>query len=178
MINRHVLRPARFYGVVVLILGLLLTAGCGAAGDPRGLDILHSVFGGNPDLESMAQRVLELTNEERAKNNLHPLTWNATLAQAGADHCQDMIDKNYFEHVSPTGTTPGDRATAAGYHWMLVGENIAAGYKSPESVVEGWMNSPDHKENILRKEFKELGVGIRVGPNRRYYWAQEFGTPF
>jgi len=178
MINRQSLRSIQFYCLAVLISGLLFAAGCGTTGDPLGPDLLYSVFGGNPDLESMAQRVLELTNQERANNGLSPLTWNSKLAQSGADHCQDMIDQNYFEHNSPSGSTPGDRATAAGYHWMLIGENIAAGYSSPEAVMEGWMNSPDHKKNILREEYKELGVGIRIGPNRRYYWAQEFGTPF
>jgi uncharacterized protein YkwD len=135
------------------------------------------------DLEAMAREVLELTNAERAKEaeliekDLPPLIWNDELAEAGGVHCQDMIDRDYFAHNTPEGATPGDRATAAGYQWMWIGENIAAGYPTAEQVVEGWMNSPDHRENILRPQFTELGISVRFAANGRAYWAQEFGTP-
>jgi uncharacterized protein YkwD len=127
--------------------------------------------------DRMAREVLSLTNQERAKLGLSPLTWNDTLAQVGTAHCQDMIDKNYFAHNSPDGKGPPDRATAAGYQWTRIGENIAAGYTTAAEVMKGWMNSPDHKENILRPQFRELGVGLRQAADKRIYWAQEFGTP-
>lgn len=127
--------------------------------------------------EENAKQVFNLTNEERAQEGLPALIWNDKLAESAAAHCQDMIDRNYFAHNTPEGLTPGDRATTAGYIWLWVGENIAAGYPSPDKVMEGWMNSPDHKENILRIQFKELGVAVKVSPSGRAYWAQEFGTP-
>ncbi len=161
-----------------LLLPLLLTCGCGTPADPLGTSLWSSLTGQAADLDAWAQEVLTRTNEERAKEGLSPLTWNSKLAKAGSDHCQDMIDNNYFDHYSLTGSSPGDRATLAGYTWQWIGENIAAGYNTPESVVEGWMNSPDHRANILLPEFTELGVGIRQSPSGRYYWAQEFGTPF
>ncbi len=125
----------------------------------------------------MAHEVLTLTNQERAKLGLSPLTWNDTLAGIGANHCQDMIDRNYFAHESPEGQGPSDRADAAGYHWTWIGENIAEGYSTASEVMTGWMNSPGHKANILRPQFTELGVGIRQAGNGQLYWAQEFGTP-
>jgi uncharacterized protein YkwD len=129
------------------------------------------------DSNQVAQEVFDLTNEERVNAGLEELTWNDNLAQAAEDHCQDMIDRDYFDHYTPEGLSPGDRATAAGYEWLWIGENIAAGYASAEDVMVGWMNSEEHKENILRTQFTELGVGLRVSWSGRVYWAQEFGTP-
>ncbi|NLE29779.1 MAG: CAP domain-containing protein [Phycisphaerae bacterium] len=157
---------------LLLILACLIplgTAGCG-------LD-LFALLSDITQSEKVAYEVFELTNQERAKAGLPALTWNDNLAKAAEAHCQDMIDRNYFAHNTPENLTPGDRATVAGYNWLWVGENIAAGYTTPEQVMQGWMNSPDHKENILRIQFKELGVGVRVSPVGRVYWVQEFGTP-
>ena len=154
----------------LLILACLIPlgiTGCGFDLPALLADIVNS--------EQSARKVFDLTNKERTAEGLPALVWNDKLAESGAAHCQDMIDRNYFAHNTPEGTTPGDRATAAGYDWLWVGENIAAGYTSPEQVMQGWMNSPDHKENIL--QFKELGVAVRVSRTGRAYWAQEFGTP-
>jgi len=139
--------------------------------------VLSDLFYTDTDLELKAKEVFDLTNEERRKAGLSILTWNDALAQSAADHCQDMIDRNYFAHETPEGIGPGARATAAGYEWSWIGENLAAGYFTAEQVMNGWMNSEDHKENILRPVFVELGVALRISPEGRVYWAQEFGTP-
>ncbi len=128
-------------------------------------------------VNSFATEVLNLTNVERTKQGLNPITWNDKLATAIDNHCKDMIANNYFDHISPSGSTPGDRATAAGYRWLRVGENIAKGQTTPREVVEGWMNSPHHRDNILNPDFTELGVAVEYDSQGIAYWGQLFGTP-
>ncbi|MFD6415785.1 sigma-70 family RNA polymerase sigma factor [Streptomyces sp. NPDC060194] len=121
------------------------------------------------------EQVVALVNTERGKAGCAPVTSNSALARAAADHSADMAARDYFSHSSPDGTDPGDRITAAGYRWSTYGENIARGQQSPASVMEGWMNSPGHRANILNCGFKELGVGVHQaqgGP----WWTQAFGT--
>ena len=84
-----------------------------------------------------------------------------------------MIDRNFFDHYNPDSASPFDRMKAAGIRYTMAAENIAAGYPSPESVVEGWMNSPGHRANILSGN-KYLGVGLALGGGYGYYWTQCF----
>lgn len=108
-----------------------------------------------------------------------PLVWDEQLAQAALAHSSDMARRNYFDHFTPEGTTPGERAQRAGYRWRAVGENIAAGHGSAETVVAGWLKSPPHCANIMSPRFRESGVAYAVNPDsdRTIYWAQKFGTP-
>ena len=130
--------------------------------------------------DAFEQRVLELTNAKRAEAGLPPLVLDSKLAAAADKHSQDMAAKNYFSHVEPDGDTLGVRVQDEGYRYLRVGENIAAGYKTPEAVVEGWMNSSGHRANILNPNFKELGVGYHKDPDAAdtydHYWTQVFGT--
>ncbi len=102
-----------------------------------------------------------------------PLTWNDTLQKAARGHAEDMHLNQYFAHEGLNGSTPATRVTDAGYRYQTTGENIAAGYKSEEEVMQGWLDSPGHCVNIMRPEFKELGAD-RVGD----HWVQSFGTQF
>ncbi len=88
-----------------------------------------------------------------------------------------MAAQNYFDHTALDGRSPGDRIAAAGYEAWSWGENIAAGYTSPQSVVDGWMNSPGHRANILNSGFCDIGVGYAYDgeSHYRYYWTQNFG---
>lgn len=122
-----------------------------------------------------AEQVTTLVNSERSKAGCGPVTANSQLETAALRHSQDMAAKGYFDHNSPDGRDPGDRITAAGYRWTTYGENIARGQQTPESVMEGWMNSPGHRDNILNCAFKEIGVGVHDasgGP----WWTQAFGA--
>ncbi|GGR27490.1 CAP domain-containing protein [Streptomyces roseolus] len=123
---------------------------------------------------SAADQVLSLVNAERAKAGCGPLTANATLARAAQAHSDDMAARDFFDHTNPDGADPGDRVTAAGYPWSTYGENIAMGQRTPEQVMEAWMNSPGHRANILNCDFKELGVGVHDGGGP--YWTQVFGA--
>ena len=139
-------------------------------------------------ISASEQRVLDLTNQARAVarscgTTSYPaapaLTWNASLATAARNHASDMAVRNYFSHASQDGRTFVQRATNAGYSgYRALGENIAAGQPTPESVVAGWLNSPGHCSNIMNADFRELGVGVGTGGSYGIYWVQDFGARF
>lgn len=120
--------------------------------------------------------VIDLVNAERKKENLPPLTANLKLAKAARSHSAQMAKLEKMEHELE-GKTAKDRVEAVGYLYKRIGENIAAGQKTPEAVMDAWMNSEHHKENIMRKEFTEIGIGIALGQDGKRYWTQVFGTP-
>ena len=132
-----------------------------------------------PEVENNASayemKVLELVNAERAKHGLSSLSWDNRLADVARAHSRDMAARNFFAHNNPDGKTPFDRIKAAGINYGSAGENIATGQKTPEEVVDAWMNSEGHRANILNASYKKLGVGY-VTANRGYktYWTQNF----
>lgn len=119
--------------------------------------------------ENFARDVFNLTNQERIKAGLAPFTWSDALADVAAAHCQDMSERQFFDHVNPDGLSPFDRMAAAGINYGWAAENIAMRYPSPQDVVDGWMNSPGHRANILNEHLTTLGVGYYKG-----YWTQCF----
>jgi uncharacterized protein YkwD len=131
--------------------------------------------GGNT---SVTDRVVTLTNAERAKAGCGPLAVDATLTAVAQAHSADMAAHNYFDHNSQDGRSPFDRITAAGYRFSTAAENIAAGQRTPQAVMTGWMNSPGHKANILNCALHEIGVGYATSSSSTYgvYWTQDFGT--
>lgn len=120
------------------------------------------------------QEVLRLTNNIRAEYGLGMLSWSDSLAEVGREHCIDMAARGYFDHTSPDGLSPFDRMHKKGIWFTYAGENIAAGQVDPEAVVEAWMNSPEHKENILTPEFTYMGACMYRGGDYGIYWGQEF----
>jgi uncharacterized protein YkwD len=119
-----------------------------------------------PELDVVAR-----TNAERIRAGCGPLRVDGRLAAAARAHSADMVNRSYFEHDSPDGNTPADRASAAGYA-DYGGENIAYGQRSAAEVVSDWMGSPDHRRNILDCSFTTIGVGLDT---RGMYWTQDFG---
>ena len=125
------------------------------------------------------QQVVELVNQRRAENSLPPLWRNTDLDYAGRFHSKDLLDDNYFQHNS-FDRQGGNLVEVCAWstrisnfysNWSNLGENIAWGYATPEAVMQGWMNSPGHKANILNSGYREFGVG--------YYssrWTQDFGA--
>ncbi len=112
---------------------------------------------------SMEQAVIEAMNRERAAYGLAPLRVNERLSLAAEDRIADLFAKRYFNHVSPDGMQPFVWADRRGYLYTAIGENLAAGYRSAASVVDGWMHSPGHRANILGRDFNEVGVAIAAG---------------
>jgi uncharacterized protein YkwD len=128
------------------------------------------------DAEQWAREVLTLVNDWRATSGVGPLTWNETLAAQAEQYACELIYYDFFAHENPvTGTRLADRTSDFGYEYTWIGENLAAGQRTPAEVVEAWMNSPCHRQNIMHPAFTELGVGIRFGGEYGYYWVQEFG---
>ena len=124
------------------------------------------------------KQVLTLVNQERAKQGLQPLSWNAKLAAVARAHSADMSARNYMSHTNPDGLSPFDRIKNSGISYTRAAENIAAGQRTPEAVMESWMNSDGHRQNILNPNLTELGVGFYQGSKGyKYYWTQCFITP-
>ncbi|MBL4561309.1 MAG: CAP domain-containing protein [Labilibaculum sp.] len=127
------------------------------------------------------QKLLELVNNVRSEgttcgSTYYPpvgsIVWNGKLEIAALKHSKDMMDNNFFSHTSSNGDTFLTRIGDAGYIYSSAGENIAMGYPSEESVMNGWLTSQGHCANIMNSSFTEMGVG-RV----ENYWTQNFGKP-
>ncbi|MFE3034943.1 CAP domain-containing protein [Streptomyces canus] len=127
-------------------------------------------------LTRTADEVVGLTNRERARAGLPPLAVDPLLARAAQAYSTDMAVRAFYSHTSPEGTQPWDRAAAAGSTRRSIGENIACGQRSAAEVVEGWMNSPGHRANILKPGFTHIGIGFAGGGPAGTYWTQLFGA--
>ncbi len=121
---------------------------------------------------SYAKQVLKLVNTERKKAGLTELTWDDTVATAAMTRSKE-IEKS-FSHTRPDGRNFGTAITDLGITYRGAGENIAWGQKTPEAVMNAWMNSEGHRANILNPNFKKLGVGYRTDSQRTPYWTQLF----
>jgi len=126
------------------------------------------------EVKRLAKEVVTLVNQERAKLGLAPLTDNWQLARVARYKSEDMRDKNYFSHTSPTYGSPFDMMKNFGIKYMAAGENIAMGQQTSALVMKSWMNSPGHKSNILSKSFTEIGVGVAKNKSGTIYWTQQF----
>jgi uncharacterized protein YkwD len=112
--------------------------------------------------------ILDAMNRERATRGLEPLRLNERLSLAARDRIDDMFAKRYFAHVSPDGIEPFVWAKRHGYRYRIIGENLAVGYRGT-AVVDGWMRSPGHRDNILQRSFDEVGIAIADGSPRHGY---------
>jgi uncharacterized protein YkwD len=130
------------------------------------------------DNDALVAQVLELTNAERTKAGLVPLTLNPHLQQAAQAYSQVLATSDCFSHSCGPAPDLADRDQRADYFgWTMLGENIASGYPTPEAVVAGWMVSPGHRANILSPEYTEFGVGVVHGEGQPgIYWTEEFGS--
>jgi len=136
-----------------------------------------------------AARLLQRVNTLRASgatcgSTAYPaagaLTWNTQLTQAADGHSQDMAAQNYFSHTSLDGRTFDQRISATGYAWSTAGENIAAGYAGVDAVMDGWIKSPGHCENLMNANFAEIGVACVPGTSAdKYsnYWTMDLAKP-
>ncbi|ASB89853.1 CAP domain-containing protein [Bacillus sonorensis] len=117
------------------------------------------------------KEVVDLTNAERKKQGLKPLTLDEKLSSVARKKSQDMKDKNYFDHNSPTYGSPFDMMKKFGITYRTAGENIAKGQRTPKEVVQAWMNSEGHRKNIMNPNFTHIGVGYVKDGN---IWTQQF----
>ncbi len=136
----------------------------------------------------LASRALQLVNEVRARGArcggrtfgpAPPVRLSGTLANVAFGHANDMAVHDYFEHQDLAGRSPAERVRAVGYQEKLVGENIAYGPQSAEEVVQGWLDSPGHCENIMDPRFAEMGIAYAAGRASKHglYWVQLLADP-
>ena len=134
-------------------------------------------------LSEFILQVVTLTNVERANAGLQPLTLNSQLVATAQGHSDDMARNDFFSHTGLDGDRLSDRAEQNNYDYRALGENIAAGQSTPAQVVQAWIDSPGHRENILNPNFTEIGIGYeflardRGDINFNHYWTQVFGRP-
>ena len=136
---------------------------------------------------AVALRVLDLVNHARERPRIcgdrrfaaaGPLALSGMLSRVSLAHATDMAQHNFFSHTGRDGSTAAERLTRSGYAWKTVGENIAAGPTTPETVVDGWLKSPPHCANLMAPQFREMGVAYAVNKSSEagIYWVQLFGA--
>lgn len=125
------------------------------------------------------KRLIELTNQERQKKGLNPLSENEALNAAAEKKAQNMFAENYWAHFSPSGKSPWDFINSSGYKFTYAGENLAKNFHQSEDVVSAWMASPTHRDNILSPNYKEIGIAVVDGNLNGVHTTlvvQEFGS--
>ncbi|MCO6436192.1 MAG: CAP domain-containing protein [Phycisphaerae bacterium] len=130
------------------------------------------------DEDVLADQVLQLVNLERAGAGKSPVVFDPVLTDVADVYACRMADEGFFGHYDPvTGHGPADRAVAGKYRFYSVGENLAAGQRTPAEVVRVWMESPAHRDVILDNRWQDVGVAVRYGGQHGIYWVLEFGEP-
>ncbi|WP_432409698.1 SafA/ExsA family spore coat assembly protein [Wukongibacter sp. M2B1] len=128
-------------------------------------------------VKSIEQEVIRLTNLERQKAGLAAYKHNWELSRVARYKSEDMVNRGYFSHTSPTYGSPFQMMKSFRISYSAAGENIAMGQKTAQAVVQGWMNSSGHRANILSKNFTQIGVGYAKNSNGTIYWTQMFIRP-
>lgn len=121
----------------------------------------YNVLGFATDIS--IDKLNELVNKQRIQNNLTPLKLNNELSQAAEKKARDMFEKNYWAHYSPTGATPWDFILSTHYSYEYAGENLAKNFLFSQNTVDAWMNSPTHRDNILKSEYEDVGYAVVNG---------------
>lgn len=125
----------------------------------------------NSEVTDYEKEVIRLINVIRSQNGLKTLKENWELSRVARYKSQDMHDKHYFDHNSPTYGSPFTMMKSFGISYRSAGENIAKGQRTPQAVVNAWMNSTGHRQNILNASFTQIGVGYVADG---HYWTQMF----
>ena len=147
------LQPSWLFVISLVVIALLITK----------LPARVSKILGYTASSLPVEKVVELTNKKRQEAGLAPLKFDQGLAQAAADKGQDMLAKDYWAHVSPSGTTPWVFFNKVGYIYRYAGENLARDFDSPEGVVDAWMSSPTHRDNLLSVKYEDIGIAVVEG---------------
>lgn len=158
-----------FYLVTAFVLVLIVKNGCLPS---------NNVLGFATDIS--IPKLLQLTNEKRQTYHLSALAYNDQLADAAYLKAQDMFARNYWSHYAPDGTTPWNFILRTNYQYEYAGENLAKNFLFSQGVVDAWMDSPTHRDNLLRKEYTEVGFAVVNGVlngEETTLVVQMFGTP-
>lgn len=131
----------------------------------------------NSSVKTYETEVVRLVNVQRTNRGLKALVQNWQLSNLARTKSQDMINKIYFSHMSPTYGSPFNMMENFGINFSAAGENIAMGQRSPAEVMNAWMNSSGHRANILSPAYTQIGVGLAKKTDGTCYWTQEFINP-
>jgi len=126
------------------------------------------------------EQLLQSTNKVRIGRGLSELQLNSILSEAAAKKAQDMFANGYWAHTSPTGKTPWEFITGSGYVYSIAGENLAKNFMTSQGVVDAWMASPTHKDNLVKPGYKDVGFAIVNGVlngEETTLVVQMFGAP-
>lgn len=126
---------------------------------------------------ALAEKVLAAHNQMRDRERLAPLVLDPKLSSAAVAHARDMASHQEMRHAGSDGSTPLERLHRTGYKDRTSAENVAHGYDSVEAVMQGWLNSPPHRKNILGA-YEQMGFGVARDEDGRPYWCAEFATPW
>lgn len=158
--------------VIYLLLFILLQVGFSIVGFYK-----PGILGTSSNITQ--QKIIELTNQERAKANLEPVAENQALDQAAKAKAANMFAENYWAHFAPSGRTPWDFILGTGYKFSYAGENLAKNFYNSDDVVKAWVNSPSHRENLLNLKYKDIGIAVEDGVlngQKTTLVVQMFGT--
>jgi uncharacterized protein YkwD len=132
------------------------------------------------DLEAVRSEMLTLVNDFRVQEGVSPLNIDSLIELAAQRHAEDMLNRSYYAHETPEGLSSHERIIALGYNPSFTGENIAKGQLDVSEVMTSWINSPDHRANLVSENFTEVGFGMAIGENQNGFeviWVQNFGQP-
>lgn len=141
-------------------------------------NVTYSPFYRTGEIDTV--KIVEATNQARAKAGLAGLSENDALDRAASDKALDMELGRYFAHKSPQGISPWDWIAKNNYVFMVAGENLAINYNDTNDLMKAWLESPSHRENILNSKFKDVGIGVRkfTAKGKSYTLiVQMFGSP-
>jgi uncharacterized protein YkwD len=150
-------------------------AASNVTGTSKGTIVSFTVIPPQPDpgVADIRDEFLATVNQARSVNQIcgttpfgpaPPVSWSDNLAMAAYLHSEDMALNNFFSHTGSDGSTPGQRISQQGYLWRTYGENIAVGYPTVSSVLQGWLGSEGHCRNLMDPDFTEIGAGYAIGP--------------
>lgn len=174
--------------LVALLAGVVVGCSSTAPGSyvrppDEGDDEAHASAAGSAcvtpeNVDGVVEYLAARIQAERDREGLAPLLLNPTLNAVADEYACRMISGEFFSHVDPeTDSSPGQRVLEAGYDFLTVGENLAAGQRTVDEVLQQWMNSEGHRENILGANWHETGISVRMGGQYGVYWVQIFADP-
>lgn len=149
----HLIRWQGMLVTLLFVIGLQFVNGLPVAGS--------AVLGSTTNVTTA--RLLEVTNEQRKNQDVEPLQLDERLNKAATLKAQDMLARQYWSHVSPSGTTPWDWFKVSKYNYAYAGENLGKGFRSASGVVKAWMDSKEHRDNLLSKHYEDVGFAVVEG---------------
>jgi uncharacterized protein YkwD len=172
-------------GLAAAAATLILLAGCGQredVPDTRTMGAAPAASGCAMRTEEVLQQVNAARAAARQCGRRHmpaaaPLRWDEALYSAASSHSVDMARRNYFDHRSPEGVNVSDRVSASRYKWRSVGENLSGGSRTASEAVQGWLESPEHCENLMDPKFVDVAVACVQQPGTEWgtYWTMVLG---